>query len=111
MGGDQVDDDDKARLDREQRIRRTIYAYKRVFASPDGRIVLEDLRKSFGVDMPAYIPTNTRPGGNIQYDDIYGKLRDGQRHVWIHITNAINSPLEPEGNLEEPFEVVTGVRG
>jgi hypothetical protein len=106
-----MDDSEHARLDRDQRIRDTIWAYKRCFDTPDGKAVLADLYKVFGFDLPAYMPTRTRVGGNIQYDDIQGKLRDGQRHVWIHIQDAINSKLKPSGNLEEPFEVVTGVRG
>ena len=106
-----MDEHEKARYERDQRMRDTVWAYKRLFATKDGQVVLEDIRRAFGVDMPAYIPTNTRVGGNLQYDDIQGKLRDGQRHVWLHIQNAINSDLEPVGNTERPFEVITGVRG
>ena len=105
-------DHEQARYERDQRIRDTVWAYKRLFETPDGKIVLEDIRKSFGIDMPAYIPTGTRPGGAIQYDDIYGKLRDGQRSVWCHIQNALNSPLEPSGNLDpRDIGVITGLRG
>ena len=105
-------DHEQARYERDQRMRRTVWAYKRVFATPDGQAVLEDLRKAFGVDMPAYIPTGTRIGGNIAYDDIYGKLRDGQRSVWCHIQNSINSDLEPEGNMNPAdLDVITGLRG
>ena len=106
-----MDDSDKLREERDNRIKRTVWAYKRTFATKDGQIILDDLRRAFGVDMPAYIPTSTRPGTKIEYDDIYGKLRDGQRSVWCHIQNAINSPLEPEGNAEHTLDVLTGVRG
>ena len=101
-----TNDQEAQREARDQRIRQNVYAYKRLFATEDGQAVLEDIRKSFGVDMPAYLPTNTRIGGNIQYDDIYGKIRDGQRSVWIHIQNNINSPLEPDGNRTEPLRVI-----
>jgi hypothetical protein len=102
---------DNAREDRARHIRDTIYAYKRLFATEDGQTVLNDIRKAFGVDMPAYLPTNTRVGGNIQYDDIYGKIRDGQRSVWCHIQNAINAEIDPSGNLNKTPQVLTGLRG
>lgn len=100
-----------AREERARRFRDTIYAYKRLFATPDGVIVLNDIRNAFGVDMPAYLPTGTRVGGNIQYDDIYGKIRDGQRSVWCHIQNSINAEIDPSGNLNKAPQVLTGLRG
>lgn len=103
-------DDNGAREARERRRRDVIYAYKRLFSTPDGGVVLNDLNKSFGVEMPAFLPTSARVGGNIQYDAIYAAIRDGQRSVYQHIINAVASDIDPSGNLEQVPTVLTGLR-
>jgi hypothetical protein len=84
---------------------RVVAAYHHVFNSPDGEIVLEDLRRSFGLRLPAFIPVATRPGSPLQYDDIYGKIRDGQRSVFLHIEAKLEASPAPEADIE----VFTGV--
>jgi hypothetical protein len=80
--------------------RQLISAYHRIFNTPDGQVVLEDLKRSFGLRHPAYIPVATRPGAPLQYDDIYGKIRDGQRSVFLHIEAKLEAAATPEANIE-----------
>jgi hypothetical protein len=102
---------EEARADRERRVRETVYAYKRLFESEDGTTVLEDIKNSFGVEMPAFLPTNTRVGGNITYDTHYAAIRDGQRSVHQHIVNMLRAKVEPSGNLKAAPSILTGLRG
>jgi hypothetical protein len=85
---------------REHERRRVNSAYYRLFNSPDGQTVLNDLIASFAWNHPPYIPNATRPGGPIQYDDIQGKLRCGQQSVYMYIQNKLRSELLPEANLQ-----------
>ena len=106
-----TDDERKERaLERARQNQTIINSYHRIFKSPDGEIVLEDLKKAFGVNFPAYIPTGTTPG-NIQYDDIYGKIRDGQRSVILHIENRLKDTVRGDADFSLPVKKVkTGLR-
>ena len=106
-----TDDERKERaLERARQNQTIINSYHRVFKSPDGEIVLEDLKKAFGVNFPCYIPTGTTPG-IIQYDDIYGKIRDGQRSVILHIENRLKDEVRGDADFSLPVKKVkTGLR-
>ena len=97
-------------LERARRNQTIINSYHRVFKSPDGEIVLEDLNKAFGTNFPAYIPNSTTPGV-ISYDDIYGKIRDGQRSVILHIENRLKDEVRGDADFSLPVKKVkTGLR-
>jgi hypothetical protein len=97
-------------LERARRNQTIVNSYHRVFKSSDGEIVLEDMKKAFGTNFPAYIPTATTPG-IIQYDDIYGKIRDGQRSVILHIENRLAEPVRGDADFSLPVKKVkTGLR-
>jgi hypothetical protein len=106
-----TDDERKEKsLERARQNQSIINSYHRTFRSPDGEIVLEDLKKAFGTNFPAYIPTGTTPG-NIQYDDIYGKIRDGQRSVILHIENRLKDTVRGDADFNLPVKKVkTGLR-
>jgi hypothetical protein len=89
-------------------LRRTAWAYKRVFASPEGRLISDDLKRVFGIDLSTFMPTATRPGQPLSYDPYYGAIRSGQRDVWLHIQHQINLELDPEDAPRNnvPFETV-----
>jgi hypothetical protein len=104
------DERKRAGLDRARKFQTIVNSYHRVFKTPDGEIVLEDLKKVFGIDFPAYIATGTVPGV-IQYDDIYGKIRDGQRSVILHIESRLKEDVRGDANFSLPVKKVkTGLR-
>jgi len=88
-----------ANEERERQRRRLTGAYHRVFDSADGRAIYEDLINAFGIMHPAFIATN-RPGQNIEYNDTYGKIRDGQRSVILHIDARLRAPYEGDANMD-----------
>jgi hypothetical protein len=97
-------------LERARKNQTVVNSYHRIFRSPDGEIVLEDLKKAFGTNFPAYIPNGTTPG-IIQYDDIYGKIRDGQRSVILHIENRLAETVRGDADFSLPVKKVkTGLR-
>ena len=56
-----------------------------IFASLAGEKVVDDLKKRFGADAPAFVET---PG--LPFDPIRAAIRDGQRQVILHIERAIH---------------------
>lgn len=86
--------------DRARAIARTGLAYHRVFGTPDGKAVLADLVKCFGLEMPAYIPDSSGV-----YNDTLGKLRDGQRSVYLHILAKLSVKPEADGNVKPKKKV------
>ena len=61
-----------------------ILAFKRMFSSTDGQRVLDNISRVFGLDEPAFI---RRADGT--YCDTEGKIRDGQRQVFLHIKRML----------------------
>lgn len=59
-------------------------AYLRTFATADGKKVLGDLRRKFGLQRLVF-----RPNGSGRYDYLDAALRDGERHVMIEIESAL----------------------
>lgn len=98
-------------IERARKMQRIVNAYHRVFNSEDGKIVMEDLAQAFGVHHPAFLQVGTTAGGKIEYDDTYGKIRDGQRSVYLHIENRLRAPTRGDGNIGKPLvEVLTGMK-
>jgi hypothetical protein len=90
----------KSNLDRARQAQRTVNAYHRTFHGPDGQAVIDDLINSFGVNIPAFLPTATRPGEPVKYDPFYAAIRDGQRSVLLHINSKLHARVEGDANLE-----------
>lgn len=96
-------------IKKAQKMQRIINAYHRVFNTTEGETVLEDLKNAFGTKFPAYLQVGSTPGH--MYDDTYGKIRDGQRSVIIHIENRLEATARGDGNIGKPLvEVLTGVK-
>lgn len=96
-------------LDRKRHAQRIINAYHTVFAGPDGEVVLNDLTAAFGVNLPAFLSTTTRPGESITYDPIYAAIRDGQRSILLHIQAKLDAIMTGDANLTEGDKVLTGL--
>lgn len=103
------EDREQRSLDRQRHMQRVINAYHVVFRGPDGEVVISDLIAAFGVNLPAFLSTATRPGENIKYDPYYAAIRDGQRSVFLHITAKLNAPPIGDANITEGTEVLTGL--
>ncbi|HWL54286.1 MAG TPA: hypothetical protein VNQ90_17735 [Chthoniobacteraceae bacterium] len=84
-------------IERAKHAQRVVNAYRRVFGSEEGKLVLEDLRGKFGTDKPAFIP---KPDGG--FDPLWAAVRDGQRQVVIHVEHQMSLPAQGDGNVEEP---------
>jgi hypothetical protein len=95
-------------IKKAQKMQRIINAYHRIFNTVEGETVLEDLRTAFGTKFPAYLQVSATPP---MYDETYGKIRDGQRSVIIHIENRLEAIARGDGNIGKPLvEVLTGVK-
>lgn len=94
---EQIGEDD---LEKAKRAQRLVNAYNRLFASEDGKKVLQDLKASFGFNQPAFIPL---PSG---YDATHAAIRDGQRQVILHIEAQLSAVAIGDGNLEKPKATV-----
>ena len=75
-------------------------AYRRVFSSADGATVLADLEKSFGLNMPAFIPQMR--GRGAEYDATHAAIRDGQRQIVLHIQAKLAAPAKGDAEIEQP---------
>lgn len=65
-----------------------IRTYRAVFESPDGQVVLDHIRKSFGAGKPVFLFINGR------YDNTHAAKRDGQLDVIRHIEAIIEGRVE-----------------
>ncbi len=84
-------------IEKAKHAQRVINAYRALFGSADGRLVLEDLKAKFGTGLPAFIP---RADGG--FDPLWAAVRDGQRQVLIHIEYQTSLPAQGDGNVEKP---------
>ena len=75
---------DEAEIKIRIRDNEEILAFKRVFSSKDGQTILENFRRVFGLDEPAFI---RRADGT--YCETEGKIRDGQRQVFLHVKRML----------------------
>lgn len=96
-------DDEKLARDR-QRLR-VVNAYHRIFTSPDGKMLLEDLDHAFGMDRPVFIPLD-KGRGSAGYDSIHAAKRDGQQDILRHIKAKLAAPCDGDANLEKPKTTV-----
>ena len=70
--------------------------YARVFlATEDGKRVLQDLRKKFGVDRLSF-----ERGLPHRHDAISAAIRDGERGVMTEVENAIRIGAPDQGLLD-----------
>lgn len=58
---------------------KTAHAYG-WFDIPEGQLVIADLEKAFGINLPAFTPN-----ADGSFDPIRAAVRDGQRQVILHI--------------------------
>jgi hypothetical protein len=65
--------------DRDLEIQRIAAAYS-YFETDAGKLVISDLEKAFGINVPAFLPQDGRA-----YDPIHAAIRDGQRSVLLHM--------------------------
>lgn len=86
-----------------------INAYHVVFGGKNefGNLIREDLRRRFGLDMPAHLPVIKAPGNEstgaiMGYDPIHAAIRDGQRSVDLHIQAMLSAPITGDGNITKP---------
>lgn len=63
------------RLEEERRSRRR---FLRVFGSPEGQEVLDELEKKFEIHLPVF------QGGSGQFDPLDAMRRDAYREVFLH---------------------------
>lgn len=80
---------------------RVINAWARILESDDGKIVWEDLQKTFGLEAPVFRPIKAS-GGVYQYDPLTAALGDGARQVLIYIKKASEEPAVGDANHTEP---------
>jgi len=72
--------------------RLTHESYRRIFASPDGQIVLKHLMKKFNVASPTFVNGDTHATA----------FREGQRHVVLSILKFVNKDINQE--IQEQIE-------
>ena len=84
------------KLRKEQESQRTVNAYHRAFKSDDGKRVLDDISKVFGLHMPAFLAK--QDGG---YDSLHAAKRDGQADVLKHIQAKLSAKCEGD-SIEKP---------
>ena len=77
----------KPRSDREKKAILTKIAYKRVFGSGDGKLVLLDLMNSAGLLHTTYDPQNPNPVNNML-------VAEGRREIVLRILTELNVDLE-----------------
>lgn len=85
-------------MEREKKARVIANAYHRLFNSDDGRVVLGDLKKRFGLEAPIFTPISK--GDHSAYDPLTAALTDGGRRVVIHILQILALPMMGDGNIE-----------
>jgi hypothetical protein len=67
----------------QKTIRDNAERYKRVFSTPDGKAVLDDLRKRSFVDKTTYDPDIKKMS-----------LHEGRRSLYVYISNLVNKEVE-----------------
>jgi len=76
-----------------------VRAYQKIFKSKEGKIVLEDLKKSFNTEMPAFQIRLSDDSGETaiyNYDPIHAALKDGARSVVLHIVGLRDLSVSPD---------------
>lgn len=91
-------------VEKAKKSKRLTLAYHRAFETPEGKLVLDDLRSVFGTHMPAFIPQAR--GRHCEYDPTHAAIRDGQRQVVLHIETKLSKTPVPDGNDDQPQTTV-----
>ena len=84
-------------LERSKSLQRINNAYHRVFASEEGRLVLDNLKAYFRLNRPAFERSLGRP-----FDPLAAAVRDGQREVLLFIEHKLSLPVVADGDVEQP---------
>ena len=90
----------EALLEKAKKAQRIGNAFRRLFATEDGKLALDHIRETFGLHMPAFIPQER--GRHCEYDPIHAAIRDGQRQVLLHIEAILAAPSVGDANIETP---------
>lgn len=90
----------EALIEKAKKAQRIGNAFRRMFATEDGKLALEHIRETFGLHMPAFIPQER--GRHCEYDPIHAAIRDGQRQVLLHIEAILAAPTVGDGNIQTP---------
>jgi len=88
-------------LERERERQRVVNAYHRTFSTPDGEIVLNNLRNYFRTNRPAFERTISHG-----FDPLAAALRDGQREVLLFIEAKLSTPAQGDADQQEPKTAV-----
>ena len=89
-------------IERQKDLQRLTNAYHRVFASEEGKVIMQNLRAYFRMNRPAFERSLTQP-----YDPLAAALRDGQREVILFIEHKLSQPVIADGDIDKPTTTVT----
>ncbi len=84
-------------LERRRANQRLALAYQRIFASDEGKIVLDDLTETFRLNRRVFTPV--KAGGHFAYDALTAALADGGRAVVLHILSMLAVTPQGDANL------------
>jgi hypothetical protein len=88
----------ESQLQRERNAQVIRNAYHRLFNSEDGRVVLADMAKTFGLNAPVFTPIKV--GQDVySYDPLTAAATDGARRVVIHINAILALPTQGDGDI------------
>lgn len=90
-------------LIRRQKAQQIAMAYQRVFATEDGKIVLEDLKKVCRFDREVFTPISK--GDHSSYDPLTAALTDGARRLIVRINDMLAAPTQGDANLQPKTKV------
>jgi hypothetical protein len=90
-------------FERKQDVQRRVNAYNRLSLSTEFKLVLEDLRESFGMDQPAFLPLDKKP---TIYDSHYAAIRDGQRSVLLHMEARMRAKVLGDNEVTPKKKII-----
>jgi hypothetical protein len=73
------------RIDADDEVARMANVYLRLFSTPDGQVVLEDFRKSFG-DRRSFV----------EGDALTSAFKEGERNVYLAVLDLLARARDPE---------------
>lgn len=87
-------DELKADIERARNGQRIVNSYHRTFNTPEGKAVIEDLKRFFNTDGPVF--------NSLKMDTHDAAVRDGQRQVIIRINEQLSKSVDADGNTDKP---------
>ena len=88
---------DAEMIRREKEAQCLVNSYHRVFGSDDGKAIIADLEKVFGMAMPAFLQ---KPDGG--FDTHHAAKRDGQADIMRHIRAKLLAESKGDAGIEKP---------